>query len=935
MLTNIDKLTQDGCEREKKDKVCRSRGGESCAFDGAMIVLQPIADAAHIVHGPIACCGNSWEGRGTLSKGGVYRTPLHQMGFTTDMTEMDIIYGSEEKLYKAISDVAEKIRPKAIFVYTTCVSGLTGEDIESVCKKAEAELGIRVIPVNAPGFVGPKNLGNRIAGEVLLDHVIGTSELPKESNTPLNPLNRGEFINLIGEYNIAGDLWLVEPVLKAAGISILSRITGDSTFEEITYAHHAKLNVVVCSRALINVAKEMERLYGIPYIEVSFFGKSEMSKALRRIAQKVQKSEVGSQKSEAAAGFSLREKVESIITREEKQLDEKLKSYSHLKGKKAVLYTGGVKSWSFISALLDLGIEIVAVGTKKSTFEDEEKMKEILGEDAPLIEDVTPKNLLKLMKERKADILVAGGRNQYLAIKEGFPFVDVNQERHTAYAGYEGLVNLAEQISNSMKFYKGIGDWGLGIGKDKNRASFVSTDPRPLTPNTCLINPLKHSQSIGAAIAFQGINNAIPVIHGAQGCTFLGKVLLTKHFREPIALQSTKLFTEDVVMGSDENLVKTIEGIIEKNNPDVIGVLTSGLSEVKGDDIQLVVSSQKLGVKEEVNEFRIKNKGCVIAHVSTPDYEGGLETGYEKAVETIIKQILCGQNKSTDSCLLTSDYCFINVLAGPHLTPADFTELRDIIEAFGLKPIILPDLSALDGSRQGFSALASGGTDVEDIKRMSSSAFTLAIGASMELPAKLLNAKFGIEYSVIESLSGLNDTDIFMQTLSFLSGNPVPAKYERQKRILVDGMRDAHFYFGSKKICLALEPDMAIQTSRWISEMGAEVTLAVIPQNAESAGEILAKEVLVSDLFSIDGEFDLLISNSHAEDTAKKFGVPLYQTGFPVYKIIGNSSKITIGYRGTLAMINEIANMLLLEKHVSVAKSPFTPLLQRGTRKGE
>lgn len=432
MLTGTDKLMQSGCEQEKKEKVCRSRGGESCAFDGAMIVLQPIADAAHIVHGPIACCGNSWEGRGTLSSKG----NLHRMGFTTDMGEMDIIYGSENKLYNAILRTYESVRPKAIFVHATCVSGLIGEDIEAVCKKAEAAIGIRVIPVNAPGFVGPKNLGNRIAGEVLLDYVIGTGE-PPEGDSP-------DSINLIGEYNIAGDLWLVEPLLKEAGIRILSRITGNSTFEEITYAHRAKLNVVVCSRALINIAKEMERRYGIPYIEVSFFGKTEMTKAMRMIGLRL--------KAEGSGEFLIN-KIASIIEREEKKLEESLKAYKHLRGKRAVLYTGGVKSWSFISALMDLGIEIVAIGTKKSTFEDEEKMKEILGEDAPLIEDVTPKNLLRLMRERNADILVAGGRNQYLAIKEGFPFVDVNQERHIPYAGYDGLINLAEQISNSLRFY--------------------------------------------------------------------------------------------------------------------------------------------------------------------------------------------------------------------------------------------------------------------------------------------------------------------------------------------------------------------------------------------------------------------------------------------------------------------------------------------------
>jgi nitrogenase molybdenum-cofactor synthesis protein NifE len=910
MLRGIDKLMQSGCEREKKEKVCRSRGGESCAFDGAMIVLQPIADAAHIVHGPIACFGNSWEGRGALSSKG----NLHRMGFTTDMSEIDIVYGSEEKLYRAILQTYESLqgdfvrgtrsplRLKAIFVYATCVSGLIGEDIEAVCRRAEAEIGIPVIPVNAPGFLGPKNLGNRIAGEVLLDYVIGTGNLPSS----LNLREDDVVINLIGEYNIAGDLWLVEPILKEAGIRVLSRITGDSTFEEITYAHKAKLNVVVCSRALINVAREMERRYGIPYVEVSFFGKTEMSKAMRLIA------------SNFKSDLKLADKIESIIDREEKRLAERLKAYDHLKGKKAVLYTGGVKSWSFISALLDLGIEVVAVGTKKSTFEDEEKMKEILGQDAHLVEDVTPKNLLKLMRERNADILVAGGRNQYLAIKEGFPFVDVNQERHTAYAGYEGLINLAEQISNSMRFYSRhthgypVRNYEIlrGVYSERNNViiplHFVQgqNDRERRAKNDklrmdVLINPLKHSQSIGAAIAFQGIDRALPIIHGAQGCSFLAKVLLTKHFREPIALASTKLFTEDVVMGSDKNIINVVKGFIEKNNPDVIGILTSGLSEVKGDDVQTAVKSL-------VSEIRGQNKDCTILHVATPDYEGGLETGYAKAVEALL-QFTGHSSRFTERQ--------INVLAGSHLTPMDFTELREIIESFGLKPIILPDLSALDGSREGFSALAVGGTKIHEIKEMSRSEFTLALGASMEFAAMILKERFGIEYRVFESVAGLKDTDIFMDTLSMLSGRPIPEKYKRQRRILIDGMRDAHFYYGNKRVCLALEPDSSLQVSRWLDEMGANIELTVIPSYVPSAEKIHARNVVVGDLFSIKGNFDLLISNSHAEDTAKRLGVPLYQIGFPVYKVLGNNSRITIGYRGTLSMINDVANLLAKEVH--------------------
>ena len=877
MVSTIDKLTQDGCSTDDATKVCRARGGESCAFDGAMIVLQPIADTAHLVHGPIACCGNAWEGRGTRSSQGEF----HTMGFTTDMGEIDIVYGSEEKLLNAIKRTYEAVKPKAIFVYSTCVSGLIGEDIEAVCKRAENEFDIRVIPVNAPGFVGPKNLGNRIAGEVLLEHVIGTGEMPVLTHTD---------INLIGEYNIAGDLWLVEPLLVKAGMRILSRITGNATFEEITWAHQAKLNVVVCGRALINVAKEMERRYGIPYVEVSFFGSTEIAKALRAIAGKLQ-------------GFGTRvlgpgetgitQSVETLIKIEEKRMKQLLRSYRHLRGKKAVLYTGGVKSWSFISALQDLGIEIVAVGTKKSTAEDEQKMRDLIGPGAPLVEDVTPKNLLALLKDREADMLIAGGRNKYLAAKEGYPFVDVNQERHIAYAGYAGLVNLAEQISNSVRFYdreSGARSQESGDRKTRSTKSNLKTD--------VLIDPLKHSPSIGAAMALQGIDRALPIIHGAQGCTFLGKVLLTSHFREPIALVSSKLFVEDVVMGSEEKLAEVIEGFTTKNKPDLIGVLTTGLSEIKGDDVAAVV-----------RQCNTQNSKFKVLHIPTPDYAGGLEAGYARAVEAIIEVADCGSRN--ENLHKDPGQKYINILAGPHLTPADFGELRDIVESFGLDAIMLPDLSALDGSRRGVSPLSSGGTRVSDLASMADATFTIALGANMEPAAKLLQKKFGINYGMLDCCAGLAGSDLLIKTLASAGSRTVPQKYERRRRALVDAMRDAHEYFGGKKACIALEPDHAVQISAWLDEMGMSTELAVIPTLSSAADRIHAQAVEINDPFSIQGDFDLLIASSHARSVAKRLSIPLLEMGFPVHKTLGYTSKVMIGYRGTLAMLHDTANLLM------------------------
>jgi nitrogenase molybdenum-iron protein alpha/beta subunit len=199
---------------------------------------------------------------------------------------------------------------------------------------------------------------------------------------------------------------------------------------------------------------------------------------------------------------------------------------------------------------------------------------------------------------------------------------------------------------------------------------------------------------------------------------------------------------------------------------------------------------------------------------------------------------------------------------------------------------------------------------------------------SMERAAKLLNRKFGIEYRVFDSSAGLADADGLMQTLASVSGKPVPSRYERQRKVLADAMRDAHFYFGGKKICIALEPDLAVQTSKWLDEMGAVVELAVIPTLSEAADRIRAREVQINDLFSITGAFDMLVSSSHAESTAKRLGVPLFEMGFPVYKTFGYTSKVTIGYRGTLTMISDMAN-LLMKKHEG---PPHPRLLPSGER---
>jgi nitrogenase molybdenum-cofactor synthesis protein NifE len=435
-----DVFNEPGCgknqgksEKERK-KGCTKQlqpGGAAggCAFDGAKIALQPITDVAHLVHGPIACEGNSWDNRGSKSSG----SSLWRTGFTTDINETDVVFGGEKRLYKSIKEIIEKYDPPAVFVYQTCVPAMIGDDIEAVCKAASKKFGKPVIPVNSPGFVGPKNLGNKLAGEAILDHVIGTEE--PEYTTPYD-------INIIGEYNLSGELWQVKPLLDELGIRILCCISGDAKYHDVACSHRARAAMMVCSKSMINIARKMEERYGIPFFEGSFYGIEDTSDALREISRLL---------IERGAPAELMERAEALIAREEARAWAGIEPYKRrLAGKKVLLITGGVKSWSVVAALQEAGLELVGTSVKKSTKEDKERIKELMGEDAHMIDDMSPREMYKMLKEAKADIMLSGGRSQFVALKAKMPWLDINQERHHAYMGYVGMVELVKEIDKAL-----------------------------------------------------------------------------------------------------------------------------------------------------------------------------------------------------------------------------------------------------------------------------------------------------------------------------------------------------------------------------------------------------------------------------------------------------------------------------------------------------
>ena len=423
-----------------------------------------------------------------------------------------------------------------------------------------------------------------------------------------------------------------------------------------------------------------------------------------------------------------------------------------------------------------------------------------------------------------------------------------------------------------------------------------------LPQKSVTINPLKQSQPLGASLAFLGIKGTIPLFHGSQGCTAFAKVLLVRHFRESIPLATTAMTEVSTILGGEENIEIAIQTLLEKAKPELIALCTTALTETRGDDME--------GILKSIRKRHPEWYDLPIVRVSTPDYRGALQDGFSAVVEAIAAQIPQPGERRFNQ---------VNVLVSSAFTPGDVQEIEEIISSFGLQPIILPNLgTSLDGHLEDtYQTTTSGGTSLAQLREMGSSVFTLALGESMGKAARILEERFGIPYEVFSHLSGLDANDNFLQALSILSLQEVPEKYRHQRRQLLDAMLDTHFFFGHKKVALALEPDLLCSTIQFLLAMGAEIQGAVTTTKAPNLASLPVESITIGDLDDFEQlaqGADLLITNSHGKRISQKLSIPLYRQGFPIFDRLGNGLFTKVGYRGSIQLLFDIGNIFLEEE---------------------
>lgn len=438
----------------------------------------------------------------------------------------------------------------------------------------------------------------------------------------------------------------------------------------------------------------------------------------------------------------------------------------------------------------------------------------------------------------------------------------------------------------------------------------------------CTVNPLKMSQPIGAALAFMGLNHCMPVLHGSQGCTAFGLVLFVRHFREAIPLQTTAMNEVTTIMGGIDNIEEAILNIQTRAKPQVIGIASTGLTETKGDDVN--------GYLTLIRRKHPQLDTLPVVFVSTPDYTGAFQDGWSKAVTRIIETLVPATSAQNADAHLntvppqmagtTERRPLLAVLAGSHLTPGDIDALREIIASFALESVFLPDLSSsLDGHiPDDFTPTTLGGTNITDLSRLGTAIATLALGEQMRAAATALSARTGVPFTLLDRLTGLEANDALFTFLSRISGKPVPEKYRRQRSQLVDGMLDAHFFFGGKKVAIGAEPDLLWNLSTWLVEMGAQISVAVTTTHSSVLEQLPVAEVIIGDLEDLERRAagcDLLITHSHGRQMAERLGIAFLRMGLPIFDRLGSAHRVSVGYRGTCDLLFEVGNFFIAHEH--------------------
>jgi nitrogenase molybdenum-iron protein alpha chain len=455
-----------------------------CTYAGCRgVVMGPIYDLLQITHGPVGCGFYAWMTRRNLARPPQGGVNYMQYAMMTDMQEDQIIFGGEKKLRQAIQEAYDIFKPKAIAILSTCPVGLIGDDVHAIAREMKEKLGINVMAFSCEGYKGvSQSAGHHIANNGVFKNIIGLDDTPDPAEFTLN---------ILGEYNIGGDAWEIDTLLRKCGIHVTATLSGDVNYAQVAKAHTAMLNTVMCHRSINYIAEMMEKKYGVPWIKVNFLGAESTAKSLRKIAQYFESKK-------------LTDRVEEVIAQEMvalRPVREEVKARHQ--GKKVALFVGGSRAHHYQDLFTDIGMEVVSAGYEFAhrddyegrrvlptikvdadsrnieelhveqdparfkprktpeqmealkaggfTFSDYEGMMAQMKKGTLVIDDISHHEIEKLIPIYKPDLVCSGIKDKFVIEKMGVPCKQLHSYDYGGpYATFVGAANFYREVDRML-----------------------------------------------------------------------------------------------------------------------------------------------------------------------------------------------------------------------------------------------------------------------------------------------------------------------------------------------------------------------------------------------------------------------------------------------------------------------------------------------------
>lgn len=442
----------------------------------------------------------------------------------------------------------------------------------------------------------------------------------------------------------------------------------------------------------------------------------------------------------------------------------------------------------------------------------------------------------------------------------------------------------------------------------------IAPTVQPPRTFTATRNACKLCTPLGACLAFAGVAGARTILHGSQGCSTYIRRYMISHFKEPVDIASTNFSESTAVFGGRDNLRLGLENVVRQYQPQLIGVATTCLAETIGEDVGMYLRE----IAAERGDDALPHPPVV--HVATPSYCGTHADGYLATVRALVEQLADAGPRGTH----------LNVFP-PMVSPADLRYLKEILADFELSSSVLPDYSdTLDAPAwEEYQLIPRGGTPLAAIRAAGQARASIEFGDVCDpqvTAAAFLAEAFGVPPHRLGMPIGIARSDALFDVLQQISGRPLPGRHADERGRLIDALVDGHKYVFGKRAAVYGEEDLVIGLASLLCEIGVvpivcasggdsgQLARALADITAQAGGRI---EVRSGADFAALEELlpalqpDLLIGNSKGYPIARKLGIPLVRTGFPIHDRIGGARLLHIGYRGAQQLFDRITNALI------------------------